>query len=78
LRRSDGSVVLKENQFYDVSADSWRLHGCSATSQVVRLSGRWGADLGGCGIFRVVRQDNPVNRGELPEDDFGGRALPRL
>jgi mannose-6-phosphate isomerase-like protein (cupin superfamily) len=30
----------------------------------VRLSGRWGADLGGCGIFRVVRQDNPVNRGD--------------
>jgi mannose-6-phosphate isomerase-like protein (cupin superfamily) len=64
LRLPDGSVVLKENQFYDVSADSWRLHGCSATSQVVRLSGRWGADLGGCGIFRVVREDNPINSGD--------------
>ena len=60
----DGSVVLKENQFYELPADSWRLRGCSATAQVVRLSGRWGADLGGCGIFRVIRQDNPVNRGD--------------
>lgn len=60
----DGSVVLKESQFYDLPADGWRLRGCSPTSQVVRLSGRWGADLGGCGIFRVVRQDHPVNLGD--------------
>jgi mannose-6-phosphate isomerase-like protein (cupin superfamily) len=59
-----GSVVLKESQFYELSADRWRLRGCSTISQVVRLSGRWGADLGGCGIFRVVRQDYPVNLGD--------------
>ena len=59
-----GSVVLKENQFYDLPGDRWRLRACSSTAQLVRLSGRWGAELGGCGIFRVVRQDNPVNLGD--------------
>ncbi|MFI5013079.1 MAG: cupin domain-containing protein [Hyphomicrobiales bacterium] len=61
----DGSVVLKEGQFVDLpTAESWRLRACSPKAQLVRLSGRWGRDLGGCGIFRVVEQEAPVNIGD--------------
>jgi mannose-6-phosphate isomerase-like protein (cupin superfamily) len=59
------SLVLKEGQFLDlVSVEAWRLRACSAEAGIVRLSGRWGEDLGGCGLFRVVNQDNPVNIGD--------------
>jgi mannose-6-phosphate isomerase-like protein (cupin superfamily) len=62
---SDGTLILKENQFLDpVGAPSWRLRGCSAKAQLVRLFGRWGRDLGGCGIFRVAEQEKPVNAGD--------------
>jgi mannose-6-phosphate isomerase-like protein (cupin superfamily) len=61
----DATVILKENQFYDMpDTPAWRFRGCSATAQVVRLSGKWGRDLGGCGIFRVTQQESPVNIGD--------------
>lgn len=61
----DASVILKENQFIDIaSAESWRLRGCSRTAQLVRLSGRWGRDVGGCGIFRAANQDDPKDGGD--------------
>jgi mannose-6-phosphate isomerase-like protein (cupin superfamily) len=66
LHLPDGSIILKENQFIDLPmmVESWQLRACSPKAQLVRLSGRWGRDLGGCGIFRVVEQDAPVNIGD--------------
>ena len=42
----------------------WTILGCSPTAQLVRLSGTWGADISGCGIFRVANQDNPKDGGD--------------
>jgi mannose-6-phosphate isomerase-like protein (cupin superfamily) len=64
LVRHDGSVVLKENQFLDLDVDEWQLTGCSPRAQIVRLSGTWGGEVAGCGIFRVTNQENPVNIGD--------------
>ena len=65
LAFADSTLILKENQFFDpVGAPSWRLRCCSAKAQLVRLFGRWGRDLGGCGIFRVAEQERPVNTGD--------------
>jgi len=62
---ADSTLILKENQFLDpAGAPSWRLRGCSANAQLVRLFGRWGRDLGGCGIFRVAEQEKPANIGD--------------
>jgi mannose-6-phosphate isomerase-like protein (cupin superfamily) len=61
----DGSIILKESQFIDLaSSEAWRLRACSPKAQMVRLSGRWGRDLGGCGIFRVIEQEKPINIGD--------------
>lgn len=59
-----GSIILKENQFYDVPAEGWTLRGCSQRAQIVRLSGQWGSDMGGCGIFRAANQDKPSDNGD--------------
>ncbi|MBI1773913.1 MAG: hypothetical protein HYR63_01070 [Proteobacteria bacterium] len=65
LLLADGSIILKENQFFDLPPlATWRLRGCSAKAEVVRLSGHWGNELGGCGIFRVAHDEHPVNRGD--------------
>jgi mannose-6-phosphate isomerase-like protein (cupin superfamily) len=64
LIHSGGSVVLKENQFVDVAVDQWRLKACSPRAQIVRLSGRWGNEVAGCGIFRVTNQENPAHAGD--------------
>jgi mannose-6-phosphate isomerase-like protein (cupin superfamily) len=59
------SVVLKERQFLDIGdADRWTLIGRSSPARLARLSGRWGADLGGCGIFTVENTEHPVNTGD--------------
>jgi mannose-6-phosphate isomerase-like protein (cupin superfamily) len=62
------SVVLKENQFLDLEAhadlDNWTAHACAPTAHLVRLCGRWGNDVSGCGIFRVVSEEGPPNIGD--------------
>ena len=61
----ESTLILKENQFLDLpTLRAWWLRACSPKAQLVRLFGRWGRDLGGCGIFRVVEQEKPVNIGD--------------
>jgi mannose-6-phosphate isomerase-like protein (cupin superfamily) len=64
LVHADGSVVLKENQFIDLAHDAWTLKACSAKAQVVRLSGTWGNEVAGCGVFRAASQENPKDIGD--------------
>ncbi|WP_027527881.1 cupin domain-containing protein [Bradyrhizobium sp. Ec3.3] len=61
---SGGSVVLNENQFIDLPVDEWSLKAYSPRAQIVRLSGRWGDDVAGCGIFRVSNQEDPTHVGD--------------
>lgn len=55
LKRGETSLLLKEAQFVDVPRESgaWSITGAADSAQIVRLSGHWGKELGGCGIFHV-------------------------
>jgi mannose-6-phosphate isomerase-like protein (cupin superfamily) len=68
VRHRDGSLLLKEAQFLDLNplGGAWTALGGSDSTQFVRLSGHWGQDMAGCGIFRVIRSNagdkgDPVN-----------------
>jgi mannose-6-phosphate isomerase-like protein (cupin superfamily) len=63
LRRGTRTLLLKEGQFIDpVPAEGeWQMIGATDVAQFVRLSGHWGDDMAGCGIFRVRRSDQPNN-----------------
>jgi mannose-6-phosphate isomerase-like protein (cupin superfamily) len=46
------SQVIREGQFLDLAGESvWHLRGTARPAQAVVLRGRWGDELGGCGIF---------------------------
>ncbi len=59
LRRRGGSLLLKERQFIDIDPNdgAWTMIGASDPAQFVRLSGHWGRDIAGCGIFHMQRSD---------------------
>ncbi|MBS7707714.1 cupin domain-containing protein [Chelatococcus asaccharovorans] len=63
-----GSFVLKEGQFADLDLlggdKGWQVKPGSPAAQVVALSGDWGKDLGGCGIFRVAEDPAATNAGD--------------
>ncbi len=59
------SLVLKYNQFLDVTdADRCTLVGRDPRSQLVRLGGSWGPDVGSCGLFVIDNDAHPVNAGD--------------
>jgi mannose-6-phosphate isomerase-like protein (cupin superfamily) len=65
LLLDSGSLVLREGQFHDlVGADSWRIRTFAPHARVVRLSGRWGNEIGGCGIFRTDNVEKPLDHGD--------------
>ncbi len=55
LRRNGRTLLLKEAQFIDLDPTdgAWTMVGVADPGQFVRLSGHWGQDMAGCGIFRV-------------------------
>ena len=59
-------MALAEGQFLAIPADAetytLRAHGRPAS--FMRLSGTWGKDIGGCGVFRVNPGDGPKNVGD--------------
>jgi mannose-6-phosphate isomerase-like protein (cupin superfamily) len=61
LRRGTRSLLLKEGQFIDIDSGdgAWTVSGAADSAQFVRLSGRWGDELGGCGIFHVRPSAEP-------------------
>jgi mannose-6-phosphate isomerase-like protein (cupin superfamily) len=63
IRRGRGSLLLKEAQFLDIdpAEGAWSAAGTTASAQLVRLSGRWGEEIAGCGIFRVTRSEERNN-----------------
>ncbi|MHB2165613.1 cupin domain-containing protein [Alsobacter sp. R-9] len=67
IRFEGGSTLLKEGQFVDVErlpGTALTLEGCTPDAQAVRLCGRWGEDIAGCGLFRVQDQENPTDKGD--------------
>lgn len=65
--RQDGrSLLLKPAQFLDVdpAAGPWTVVGQTDPAGFVRLSGHWGQELGGCGLFGLVRTSTPETKGD--------------
>ena len=65
LRRLHRTLLLKEAQFIDIdpAEGEWTMTGHADASQFVRLSGHWGDEISGCGIFHVRPSDAP-NKGD--------------
>lgn len=61
-----GSMALAEGQFLIMPADveSYELKSHGRPASFMRLGGTWGADIGGCGVFRVNPGDGPKNVGD--------------
>lgn len=65
VRQGGRSQVLSLGQFVDLSADgAVTVRGASALAQAVVLSGTWGEELGGCGVFRAENVAAPVDKGD--------------
>lgn len=62
--RSGASLVLRDGQFFDVGDDAWQVRAGARGATLVRLSGHWGDELGGCGVFTVANQADPVDSGD--------------
>jgi mannose-6-phosphate isomerase-like protein (cupin superfamily) len=71
LRQGGRSLLIKEAQFVDIDPASgpWTVIGTTDPAGFVRLSGHWGDELGGCGIFRV----RPVSEAETKGDPVSYR-----
>jgi mannose-6-phosphate isomerase-like protein (cupin superfamily) len=61
------SLVLRDGQFFDIVDDGWEVRPGARGATFVRLSGRWGDELGGCGVFTADNQDNPIDSGDPVE-----------
>ena len=60
-----GSLSLREGQFFDVAdVGAYSLKSRSAPSQFIRLSGHWGDEVAGCGVFRIADEQSPTNPGD--------------
>ena len=66
LRHGGRSLLLKQAQFIDLAVGSgpYTVVGQSDPAGFVRLSGHWGAELGGCGLFNVTRTSIPDTKGD--------------
>ena len=79
-----GSILIREGQFFDtelLGAPDYALKGCTPKAQAVRLSGHWGGDISGCGIFRVENLISPSDGGDpvpYPKRTRIDSALSRL
>lgn len=66
VRQGGCSMLLKVAQFLDIDPKSgpYTVAGQSDPAGFVRLSGSWGQELGGCGLFAVTRTDAPETKGD--------------
>ncbi|WP_085034629.1 cupin domain-containing protein, partial [Ensifer aridi] len=66
LTSAKGAQVLSEGQFADMDAANgpFIADAGDGTAQVLIFYGRWGAELGGCGVFQVTPSDTGDTRGD--------------
>jgi mannose-6-phosphate isomerase-like protein (cupin superfamily) len=64
VRQGNRSQVLREGQFVAVDPGEAVLV-AGGPAQAVVFEGRWGDELGGCGVFRAENVAAPADRGDL-------------
>ena len=63
--RQGRSQVFGTGQFVDFDLDGTiTVKAVYASAQVARLSGAWGPEMGGCGVFTARDSDSPSDRGD--------------
>ena len=57
--------MLRDGQFVDPQGyDAWQTTAGARGAEIVRLSGHWGTELGGCGIFSAANDPDWKNTGD--------------
>lgn len=66
VTRAGRSQVYGTGQFFDFGRDEVDVRVVSVhdSAQIIRLSGRWDVEMGGCGIFRAEDTATPYDRGD--------------
>lgn len=64
LRWPGGAMVLRAGQFLDPLADAWTVAGLTDDAELLRLSGRWGDEIAGCGIWSLRNEEDATHIGD--------------
>lgn len=66
LAAGDTTMVLRQGQFFDLPAeqDSLTVTASTATAEAIQLSGTWGDEIAGCGIWTIENTANPSDQGD--------------
>lgn len=61
-----GAMVLRAGQFLDLppDADAWTVAGTTGDAELLRLAGRWGDGIAGCGIWTLQNEDGVAHTGD--------------
>jgi mannose-6-phosphate isomerase-like protein (cupin superfamily) len=57
-------AMEKTNVNLRTADGAFKVEGLAPQTTVVRMCGRWGEELGGSGVFRVVRPEQRIERGD--------------
>lgn len=60
------SQVIRSGQFLDIgsAAGRWQVLGNTEDAEFIRLSGIWGDEIAGCGVWTMDNVDDPIDRGD--------------
>lgn len=64
LRWPGGAMVLRAGQFLDPEVSAWTVAGLTDDAELLRLSGRWGDEIAGCGIWSLRNEDGVSHAGD--------------
>ncbi len=64
VSQGDRGTVLAQGQFLDVTGAPVTVTPLSDGAEAMHLAGRWGARLGGCGVFTAADTETPSDRGD--------------
>ena len=61
-----GAMVLRAGQFLDLppDADAWTVAVTTGDAEFLRLAGRWGEQIAGCGIWTLQNEDGAAHTGD--------------
>lgn len=59
-------MVIRAGQFFDPpdGLHEWAVSATTADAEFVRLSGTWGTEIAGCGLWTMVNQPGATNEGD--------------
>lgn len=71
LHSGGRSLVLRAGQFADLDTAAWSVTGNTEAVELLRLSGTWGTEIAGCGLWTVQNDAAPKDK-----CDNGGDPVP--